>query len=124
MPVLVCSLKSSILRLTSSQMDQTFWGVVNAAIGRLETWCVHLRHTFPLGLFFTQRLKDSIIEYKLTKYTFTRFLSHSEESDTYKSEEWIKGQHSHCKQLPSNPVRETQIYNPCNITRYTHCWSF
>ena len=36
MPALVRSLKSSILRLTSSQMDQTFWGVVSAVLGRLE----------------------------------------------------------------------------------------
>ena len=31
MPVLVRSLKSSILSLTSSRMGNTFWGVVSAA---------------------------------------------------------------------------------------------
>ena len=30
--VLVQSLKSSILSLTSFQMDETFWGVVSAAV--------------------------------------------------------------------------------------------
>ena len=32
MPVLALSLKSSILSSTSSQLDDTFWGVVNAAV--------------------------------------------------------------------------------------------
>ena len=40
---LVGSLKPSILSLASSQMDQTFWGVASAAVGRLGTWGVHLR---------------------------------------------------------------------------------
>ena len=31
-PVLVRSLKSSILSSTSFQMDKTFWGVVSAAV--------------------------------------------------------------------------------------------
>ena len=47
--VLVRSLKSSVLSLTSSQMDQTIWGVVSAAVGRLGTWGVHLRYAFPLA---------------------------------------------------------------------------
>ena len=32
MPVLIRSLKSSILSSTSFQMDKTFWGVVSAAV--------------------------------------------------------------------------------------------
>ena len=40
-PVLVRSLKSSILSLTNSQMDQTIWGEVCAAVRRLELWYVH-----------------------------------------------------------------------------------
>ena len=48
MPVLVRSLKSSILRLTSSQTDQTFSGVVSATVGRLGLWGVHLDTLSPL----------------------------------------------------------------------------
>ena len=35
------------MSLTSSQMDQTFWGVVSAAVGRLGPWGVHLRYDWP-----------------------------------------------------------------------------
>ena len=33
-PVLVGSLKSSIVSSTSFQLDKTFWGVVSAAVGQ------------------------------------------------------------------------------------------
>ena len=35
------SLKSSILSITSSLVDKTFWGVVRSTLGRLGLWGVH-----------------------------------------------------------------------------------
>ena len=49
-PVLFQSLKSSILNLTYSQMDQTFWGVVSAAVRRLGPWWASIVMPFPQGL--------------------------------------------------------------------------
>ena len=58
MPVLMWSPRSSILSLTRSQMDQTFWGVVRAAVGGLGTWGVHLRYPWPgaFGSHLQERL--------------------------------------------------------------------
>ena len=64
-PVLVWSLKSSILRLTSSQMDQNFWGVVSAVEGRLRLWGVHwdilfhwpIAYGSPFGVTFQREEK-------------------------------------------------------------------
>ena len=36
-------------------MDQTIWGVVGAAVGRLGPWGVHLRYPFPSAIWFTIR---------------------------------------------------------------------
>ena len=57
-PVLLWSLKSSVLSLTSFQIDQTFWRVASAAVGRLGTWGVHFKYPVPLGrwmIWFTIR---------------------------------------------------------------------
>ena len=60
-------LKSSILSLTSSQLDQTFWGVVSAAVGRLGTWGVHLRYPFPLTRCIWFTIRATFKKKKLTK---------------------------------------------------------
>ena len=47
-------------------MDQTFWGVVSAAVGRLGKWGVNLRYPFPLAscIWFTTRRPFKTVEVK------------------------------------------------------------
>ena len=49
-PILVRSLKSSILSSTSFQMDKTFWGVVSAAVEQCNQICSGRREIRPLRL--------------------------------------------------------------------------